>query len=470
MADDVTFLGARALAQFVRDRSISPVELVTMYLDRIDRLNGRLRAYVTVCHDDALEAARRAEAAVMRGEALGPLHGIPFAVKDQFATRGVRTTQGSRLFESFVPDHDATVVTRLTNAGGILLGKLNLTEFALGGTQEFPYGQPRNPWNLDHDPGGSSSGSGIATAAALAAVTLGEDTGGSIRSPACWCGIVGVRPTWGRVSRAGVFPLCWSMDAAGPLSRVVEDSALVLGIIAGRDDRDPTTSRLPVPDYLSALRRDLRGLRLGMIAELIAGAEPEVRNAVDAAAGVLVQLGAVVEAVSLPLLPAAGAVFMAVADAEGAGLHRAWLRERGGEYDRGTRRRLLTAALLPASAYHQALRARALIRAQVHETLQRYDLLLAPMAPTAAPPIDAGQAPVTSRDEAARRFFTRRSYGSPASLSGTPAISLPCGFTTAGLPLAVQLIGRRFDEATVFSVAAAYEAATEWHRRRPPTA
>ena len=238
------------------------------------------------------------------------------------------------------------------------------------------------------------------------------------------------------------------MDAAGPLSRTVEDSARVLGVIAGRDDGDPTTSRQPVPDYVAALRRDVRGLRLGVIAELTASADPEVRAAVDAAGSLLAALGATVDAASLPLLPMAGAVFMAVADAEGAGLHRPWLRDRAAQYDRGTRRRLLPAALL---------------RAQMREALERHDVLLAPMAAPSA----SGRAPITSREDAARRFFTRRSYGSPASLSGTPALSLPCGFTGSGLPIGLQLIGRAFDEATMLGVAHAYEQATDWHRRRP---
>jgi aspartyl-tRNA(Asn)/glutamyl-tRNA(Gln) amidotransferase subunit A len=367
-----------------------------------------------------------------------------------------------------VPREDAPVVTRLRNAGAILVGKLNLTEFALGGTHDFPFGQPRNPWNLEHDPGGSSSGSGIAAAAALTGVCLGEDTGGSVRSPAAWCGTVGLRPTWSRVSRRGVFPLCWSMDAVGPLTRTVEDAALVLRVIAGRDEQDPTTSRRPVPDYARALTGDVRGIRIGLIVELTERAEPEVRAAVETATTLLARNGAEIDRVSLPLLDRAGAVFMALADSEGAGLHHAWLRTRAAEYDRGTRRRLLTASLVPAAAYHQAQRARALIRAAVSEALARHDLLVLPTAPTAAPPIAAGRDPIASREDAARRFFTRRAYGSPASLAGTPAISVPCGFTATGLPIGFQIVGRPFDEPSVLRVAHAYERATDWHRRRPP--
>jgi aspartyl-tRNA(Asn)/glutamyl-tRNA(Gln) amidotransferase subunit A len=468
--DDLAFRDATELAGLVRTKQVSPVELVRVYLERIERLDGRLRAYIAVGGDEAGEAARRAEAAVMAGAPLGPLHGVPFAVKDQFDTRGLPTTMGSRVLRGAAPAaEDATVVAWLRAAGGLLLGKLNLTEFALGGTREFPFGQPRNPWNLEHDPGGSSSGSGIATAAGLCGFSLGEDTGGSVRSPAGWCGVVGVRPTWGRVSRLGVFPLSWSLDAAGPLSRSVRDSALVLTIIAGRDDREPLTSRRPVPDYASALGAGVSGLRLGLVRELTAGRETqaEVRAAVEAAAARLSALGAVVDEVSLPLLPIAGAVFMTLADSEGAGLHARWLRERPGDYDAGTRRRLVAAGLLPATLYHQAQRARALIRRQVLDALGRHDALLAPMAHTAAPPIAAGRAPITGKADVGPRFFTRRSYASPASLAGAPALSVPCGFTTTGLPIGLQVIGRPFDETTILRIAHAYEHATEWRQRHP---
>ena len=467
--DDLAYLSAARLAALVKERQVSPVELVKMYLERIDRFDSRLRAYITVLPEAALEAARKAEAAVMRGESLGPLHGVPYAVKDQFATAGVRTTLGSRILEHQVPVEDATVVARLNEAGGVLLGKLNLTEFALGGTQRFPFGQPRNPWNVDHDPGGSSSGSGIAVAAALCAASLGEDTGGSVRTPASWCGVVGLRPTWGRVSRHGSFPLSWSMDTAGPLTRTVEDSARLLQVIAGYDPRDPLTSRRPVPDYSVALKDGVRGLRVGIIRELTFGTETEaeVRAAVVDAARRLEGLGAVMEEISLPLLSLAGAIFMALADSDGAGLHQHWLRTRPMDYDQGTRRRLLAASLIPAATYHQAARARALLRARLRDALGRYDLLLCPTAHQAAPPIATGRAAITTRQEVAGRFFTRRSYVTPAALAGTPAIALPCGFTRSGLPISLQLLGRPFDEATLLRAAYAYEHDTDWSRRRP---
>ncbi|MET0849979.1 MAG: amidase [Candidatus Rokuibacteriota bacterium] len=469
MSDDLAFADAVTLAARVRDRSVSPVELVRAYLDRIDRLDGRLRAYITVCRDAALQAARRAEAEVVRGDLLGPLHGVPFAVKDQFDTAGVLTTMGSRLMADRVPRETATLVERLEAAGAILLGKLNLTEFALGGTVEFPYGQPRNPWNTDHDPGGSSSGSGIAVAAGLCAFALGEDTGGSVRSPASFCGVVGLRPTWGRLSRHGVVPLCWSMDTPGPLTRTVEDTALVMQVIAGYDSRDPTTSRRSVPDHRAALAAGVRGVRIGVARELVASpdVDAEVRDGLVAALGVLKGLGAMVEEVSLPLLPLAGAVFMTLADSDGAGLHQPWLRSRPRDYDRGTRRRLLTASLIPAARYHQAQRARALIRRQLLEALERWDLLAWPTAPQPAPPIARGAAPITAASQVAGRFFARRSYVAPASLASLPAVAVPSGFSRAGLPLNQQLIGRPFGEAPLLAAAHAYEQATGWSRRPP---
>ena len=466
---DLVFLSAAQQAALVRDKQLSPVELVSAYLDRIDRLDGRLRAYITVCRESALAAARRAEDAVSRGASLGVLHGIPFAVKDQFATRGVRTTAGSRILADNVPDEDATVVARLTAAGGILLGKLNLTEFALGGTIRYPFGQPRNPWNTDHDTGGSSAGSGVAVAAGLCSVSLGEDTGGSVRSPASWCGVAGHRPTWGLVSRHGCIPLSWSLDAPGPLGRTVEDCALALMLIAGSDALDPLTTRRAVPNYRAALSRDVRGLRVGVIRELTHGADtdPEMRAAVTRAIDVLRDLGAEAAEISLPLVPRAGAAFMAICDSEGAALHLQWLRSRPADYDEGTRRRLLAAGLLPAVLVHKAQQARALIRRQVLDALVKYDVLVAPTAHRPAPVIASFTTPITSRAEAATRFFTRRSFTTPAALAGVPALAVPCGFSAAGLPLSLQIIGRRFDDATVLRVGHAYEQATDWHRRRP---
>jgi len=469
-ADELAFSSASRQAALMREKRLSPLELITAYLERIERLDERLRAFITVCGESALMEAKRAESEAARGEWRGPLHGIPFAVKDQLDTAGILTTSGSALLRGHVPTEDSTVVAKLKNAGGILIGKLNLTEFALGGTLHFPYGQPRNPWNDQHDPGGSSSGSGIAAAAALCSITLGEDTGGSVRSPASYCGAVGLRPTWGRVSRHGCFPAAWSMDQVGPLTRTVEDTALVLGLIAGYDEKDPTTSRSAVPDYRAALDGGVTQLRIGVITELVDGADThaEVRDAVREAARALAGLGARVEDISLPLIPLAGGVFMALCDSEAAGRHQSWLATRPEEYDAGTRRRLVAAGLIPATAVHRAARARALIREQIRHALEKFDLLLAPTSPQPAPPIASHTAPVTSKGEAGRRFFGRRSYTTPASLAGVPAISLPCGFTAAGLPVGLQLIGRPLAESTVLTAARAWEKTAGLTDRHPP--
>jgi aspartyl-tRNA(Asn)/glutamyl-tRNA(Gln) amidotransferase subunit A len=467
VAEDLVFRSATELAALIRARHVSPGSLVESYLERIDRLDGDLRAYITICGDEARRDARAAEQALASGRPLGPLHGVPFAVKDQFETAGLRTTAGSRILVDRVPDRDAPVVARLRAAGAILLGKLNLTEFALGGTIDFPFGQPRNPWARDRDPGGSSAGSGVAAAAALAGFTLGEDTGGSIRGPAAWCGVVGLRPTWGLVPRTGCIPLSWSMDAAGPITRTVEDTALVTALIAGPDSGDQFVRAGPAAPLWTP-RLDMRGLRLGVVRELTEACDPEVRAAVLAAADALRGLGAVVDEVSLPLVPMAGAVFMALADSEGAGLHQAWLRTRGAEYDAATRRRLLAASLLPAAVYHQATRARELIRRELADALADHDLLVTPSQPTPAPPIAETRAPVGSGAAAARRFFARRSFTTPFSLAGLPAISVPAGFSRERLPIGLQIAGRAFDEPTVLRAAFAYEQATPWRDRRPP--
>ena len=266
---DIPFLSAADLSRLIQTKEVSPVEATEAYLERIEQVDSQLNSYVTVCRDEALEAAREAEGAIARGRYIGPLHGIPVAVKDQFYTKGIRTTAGSNLLQDFVPDYDATVVSGLKNAGAVVLGKLNLSEFALGESFHHPSGTPRNPWDLSRNPGISSSGSGAATAAFLCAASLGEDTGGSTRIPAAWCGLVGLRPTWGLVSRYGVFPVCWSMDTVGPITRTVEDCAITFQAIAGYDPNDPYTRNQPVPDYRQALSSGIEGLKVGLIREKV---------------------------------------------------------------------------------------------------------------------------------------------------------------------------------------------------------
>ena len=310
---------------------------VRAYLDRIDRLDSRLAAYITVTREEALDAARQVEWRLSGGGDPGALCGVPVAIKDQFWTDGILTSNGSRVYREFVPSEDSTVVRRLKEAGATLLGKLNLSELAMGGTQEPPWGIPANPWDLDRTPGESSSGSGVALSAHLCAASIGEDTGGSGRGPAAYCGVVGLRPTFTRVSRYGMTHMCWFMDAAAPMTKTVEDCAIVLGVIAGYDERDPYTSHRPVPDYTATLRDGVKGLRVGLIRELHQSADmhPEVRDAIEKSLDTLRGLGAEVKEVSIPLVELAGAIFVGVADTEGAGARDEILRTRADEL--GTR-------------------------------------------------------------------------------------------------------------------------------------
>ena len=299
---DIHLLSVAELSRLIEKRELSPVEVTDASLERMERLDPKLNAYLTVCGDDARQAATEAEQALSRGEYHGPMHGIPVAVKDQMYTRGIRTTFGSPIFGDFVPDEDATVIARLKDAGAILLGKLNATEFCTTGFSHA-FKTARNPWDLQRYTGGSSSGSGAATAAGLCATSLGEDTVGSIRFPAAWCGLVGLKPTWSRVSRYGLKPGLFSMDTLGPISRTVEDCAMTLQAIAGHDPRDSFSSKAPVPDYRAALKEDLRGVRVGLVKEDMSSevVAPEVRDAALKAAEVLRQLGASVDEVSTPL-------------------------------------------------------------------------------------------------------------------------------------------------------------------------
>ncbi len=468
--EELAYRPITELARLIREGQVSPVELTQAYLERIERHDSTLRAYITVLGEDALREARAAEQAVARGDALGPLHGVPIGLKDQFYTRGVRTTCGSRIMAEFVPDYDATLVTRLKEAGAIVLGKLNMTEFASPATFEFPYGQPRNPWNPDYEPGGSSSGSGIAPAAGLCAGAIGEDTGGSIRHPAAHCGCVGLRPSWGRVSLYGMAPGSWSKDTAGPLTRTVADCALLLGVISGYDPESTFTARLPTPDYAAALDGDIRGMRVGVIRELLEAEQlsPEVGAAFREAVAVLGSLGAVVEEVSLPLTPLLGAVNAAMGS-ERIAVQWNDLTTRARDFDVAVRRPVLVPGLLPAALYQRATQALTLIRGQILAACEEYDVLVSPTRPVPPALIEDTKRPLRTREEALRalRHF---SFTSLAALSGTPAISVPCGFTEKGLPMGLQIMAKRFDEATVLRAAYAYEGGTRWHAMRPALA
>ena len=465
---EIPFLTATELAGLIKSREVSPVEATEAYLDRIAVVDGKLNSYITVTGEAALAAARAAEQEIAAGNYRGPMHGIPVAVKDQLNTLGIRTTGGSSILADNVPDEDATAITKLKEAGSVLLGKLNMSEFASGDAFHHPYGRPRNPWDLNRNPGTSSSGSGAATAAFLCATSLGEDTGGSIRGPATFCGLVGIRPTWGRVSRYGMQAAAWSMDTAGPISRTVSDCAMTLEAIAGYDPKDPYTWNTPVPDYQANLSDDIRGLKVGVVKERVYSdvVDAEVGEAVIRAIARLGELGADIEEVSLPLMVHSAAISSLIIMVDAASLHRDGLANRLDEYDYNNRIRLLAGSIAPAQAYHRAVRARQALRQEILDALNRVDVLVMPTSsiPASLIPDHAG---IGSKQEVLDGYAGRRSFTSPFNLASVPALSVPCGFTGSNLPIGLQIAGRPFEEQTLFNAAYAYEQANDWHQRRP---
>ena len=470
--NDIPYLSATELAGYIESKQLSPLEAVDAYLSRIERVDPKLNSYVTVCAETAREAARQAGEEIAGGGYRGPLHGIPVGVKDQIHAKGITNSDGSKIRADFVPDADATVVANLRRAGAILLGKLNMSEFAMGDPISSYFGAAHNPWDLERNPGTSSTGSGAATAGFLCATSLGEDTGGSIRGPAANCGLVGLRPSWGRVSRYGVDGACWSIDTIGPISRTVADCAATIGAIAGYDANDPYTRREPVPDYRQALTGDIRGLKVGLVTELMdpnLGLNDQTREAVATAAQTLAELGAEVREISLPLAQQSGVIVRTITHTERVSLRPEWLRERPEDYHVNTRIAFMTGNLIPGQVYYKAQKLRAIVRRQVLAALEEVDVLIQPTSSGPAGKLDFTTG-VASK-EAAAQALVEGSYRGPYSLSGAPALSIPCGFTSPGdgaLPLALQIAGRPFAEATVLNVAYAYEQATPWHDRKPP--
>ncbi len=467
--DQLPFLSATELSRMIESREISSVEATEAYLERIDKVDGKLNSYITVCRDEALAGARQAEEEIAAGGHRGPMHGIPVAVKDQFYTRGIRTTGGSTILKDFVPDEDATIIANLKKAGAVLLGKLNMSEYAMGDAFHHPYGRPRNPWDLSRNPGTSSSGSGAATAAFLCATSLGEDTGGSIRGPAAFCGLVGIRPSWGRVSRHGVLGASWSMDIAGPISRTVSDCAMTLGAIAGYDPQDPYTWKTPVPDYTAGLDGDIRSFKVGIVRERVYtdAVDPEVRQSVEQAIALLGELGAKVEDVSIPLIEHSAVISSTIIMVDAQGPHRQGMEENLDQYDHNNRVRLLTGSIVPSRAHQKATRLREALRRQVMDALKQVDVLVMPTSSIPASLIPA-KAGISSKQEVLEGYSGRRSFTAPFNLANVPALSVNCGFTSGSLPVGLQIAGRPFEEATLFRVAHAYEQATDWHKRRPP--
>ena len=470
---ELHYLTATEQGRLIESGQLSPVELLEASLDRIERYDDTLHAWITVDREFAMRQARQAEQEISQGHYRGPLHGLPYGVKDQIHALGLPTSLGTKVLdpEEMQPPHDATIIVRLRDAGAVLIGKQNLHEFGKGGTIDFPYGQPRNPWNPAHTASSSSTGSGIAAAAGQCSFSIGEDTGGSVRGPASCNGLVGMRPTHGRVSRHGGVMEAYTSDTFGPLTRCVEDCAAVLQAISGHDPKDPICVPREVPDFSAELGRDLKGLKLAVVKEITwsDATHPDVREAMVQAIQTLREQGAVIEEVSLPLAKWAVPLQLLSADADVASYFLAnYLRDRYHRFDQGTRTRLAASSLIPASVYNRAMRARVLVRRQVLDALRHYDALITPTNVTPPKRIEDAQERVDGgHEDVVARLIERRICHYPFSLSNVPALSVPAGFSREGLPLALQIAGRPFGETTVFRVGHAFQQATEWHRYHP---
>ena len=464
---ELCYMSAGQLSRLVQSKEISPVEIIDAHLARIEATEPVLNSFITLLPEEARAAARRAEAEIQSGSYRGPLHGIPVGLKDLFNTAGVRTTSGSRIFDNFIPDEDCTVAARFHRAGAVLLGKLNMHPFAYGPTGEnTDYGHMHNPWDPELITGGSSGGSGSAAAAGQCTVTMGSDTGGSVRIPAALCGIVGLKPTYGLVSRHGLTPLTWSMDHPGPLVRTVEDAALTLNVIAGYDPKDVASVAVDVPDHAKALTGDVRGLRIGVPREYFeAPLDPEVSQAVRDALRLLETMGAVVTEVSFPMFLDSQPISTAILMAEASACHRDLLARDGDKLYPPVRLRLEAGLFISSADYLRAQQARSLLDRQARQLLEKVDLLAGPTEPVTAPKLLARQVQAGEHTVGTTAALTQ--YTRPYNITGFPAISIPCGLSGAGLPIALQLAGRPFDELTVLRAAHAYEQATEWHTRRP---
>jgi amidase len=452
------------VAGLIKQKEVSPVELTQAMLDRISTLDGKLYSYLTVSADLALQQARAAEQEITKGTYRGPLHGMPIAVKDLCYTKGIRTTCASKILANWVPEYNATVVDKLNAAGAVLLGKLGMTEFALAGYHPTIH-PPVNPWAADRWPGASSSGSGAATAASLCFGSLGSDTGGSIRFPSASCGIVGVKPTYGRVSRYGVFPLGESLDHIGPMTRSVVDAAIILRAIAGFDPKDPTTRRVTVRDYLDTVYNGVKGLRIGIDQAYCSKAvDPQVSKAVLATTTVFRELGASIQEVEFPVTDEMLDDWFTICAAETAAAHEKTFPSQAGDYGPTFCSFLEEGVKVRGTDYAKAHARRQAVRRLLDNLLQKIDLLLCPSMATL---------PMLLKDFPPDARLSREGtpgllrHTAPFDLTGSPTISVPCGFSTEGLPMSLQLVGRHDEEGLVMQAGHAYEQATEWHKRRP---
>ncbi len=459
---DLAYLGVADAADLLRHRKLSPVEYAQALIARIQQYDSRLNAFLRVTPEIAIEDARRAEAEIMRGEWRGPFHGVPYGLKDIVDYAGLPTTAHSRLLIENIAKKDAFVTQRLRTAGAVFMGKLSTHEFALRGTSiDLPWPPARNPWNRDHFCGGSSSGSGAATAAGLLPAAIGTDTGGSIRNPATMCGVVGMKPTYGLVSRGGVVPLAFSLDHVGPITRGVKDNALMLDMIAGHDPRDPGSIKAETGGYASQLDSGIKGIRVGVLRHFYNRdmvADPEVVAGIEAAVKVLEGLGASVREIStFPLAEFLG-INRIILTSEAYAIHETWLREKPQDYGRRTRQRLLTGAFMKAADYINATRVRRKLSQAFNALFDDVDVIVT---------VSAMDLPCRIDDDERVEYTYGRQARAPFNVTGGPALAVPVGFSKSRLPLGMQLLGKPFNEALLYRTAYAYEQAMDWTDTHP---
>jgi aspartyl-tRNA(Asn)/glutamyl-tRNA(Gln) amidotransferase subunit A len=463
---ELCYLPISEAARAIAAGDVSPVDMVEATLERIERLDTTVGAYITLMGEVALDAAREAEREIAAGRHRGPLHGIPVSLKDIVYVKGVRNTAGSKVLANFVPSYDATVTQKLRSAGAIIVGKAQMYEMAMGPETTYHYGRTRNPWDLERVTTGSSSGSGAGVAAGLCHASLGTDTGGSIRGPASMCGVVGLKPTYGLVSRYGVTPLSWSMDNIGPFARTVADCALVMNAIAGYDPNDPASLDAPAQDLTGFLDGDIGGLKVGLASDFFSkGVTPDFEAAFQEALRVLESAGASFQEVSFPSMAHAQAAHSVVLLAEGASVYEETLRAGADLLGKNARTRLETGSLLLATDYLKALRVRTIFQREFAGVMREVDVLVTPTSP--GPPQKFDEPVVSSYAKGAATAAANR-FRRPFNLVGAPAISIPCGFDSGGVPVGLQIVGRPMEDGLVLKVAHAYEQRTEWHRMHPP--
>jgi aspartyl-tRNA(Asn)/glutamyl-tRNA(Gln) amidotransferase subunit A len=466
-SDDIFWANISELTEAYRRRTVSPVEVTQALLSRVERLNPTLNAFLSLTPERALEQARRAEAEISRAERRGSLHGVPVSVKDLFLTRGIETTAGSLLYRGWKPDFDATVVSRLREAGAVVIGKTHMHELAYGITNNNPhYGPCRNPWDTERIPGGSSGGSAVAVAAGLSYASFGTDTGGSIRIPASYCGVVGLKPTYGRISRHGVIPLSFQLDHVGPFARSVSDAVMAAEAVAGFDVSDPSSLPDPPPVWHRELKASISEWKIGLVrGSFVSRLQPEVQAGVDRAASTLETAGARVEEIEIPNAVEIGEIAHLVQMADGAALYQEQIRQRPEQFGEDVRLLIEQGHFVTAVDYINGQRLRRRFQQELDRLFERVRALLLPATPITAPRLDEQDVHVGGEDEAVGMASTR--LVRPFNFAGVPVLTVPCGFSNEGLPLAMQIVARAGDELTALRLGNVYQELTDWHTRRP---